>query len=65
MATRANKRRATYDFRFDASDASGQRAAMMGDELKLADGLKLTTKLPLPAYVRLLGHGAEVATSDG
>jgi hypothetical protein len=52
-------------FRFEACDASGQRAAIMGDELKLAKGLKLTAKLPLRAYVRLLRHGAEVATSEG
>ena len=37
----------------------------MGDEVKLADGLKLTAKLPLPAYVRLLRYGKEVAKSDG
>jgi hypothetical protein len=35
----------------------------MGDELNMADGIKLSTKLPLPAYVRLLRYGAEVATS--
>jgi hypothetical protein len=27
--------------------------------------LKLTAKLPLPAYVRLLRYGEEVATSEG
>ena len=37
----------------------------MGDEVKLADGLKLTARLPLPAYVRLLRHGKEVAKSEG
>jgi hypothetical protein len=52
-------------FRFDAISSTGARTAMMGDELKLADGLKLTAKLPLPAYVRLLRHGDEVATSEG
>jgi hypothetical protein len=36
---------------------------MMGDEVKLSDGLNLIAKLPLPAYVRLLRHGKEVATS--
>jgi hypothetical protein len=35
----------------------------MGDEVRLVDGLKLTAKLPLPAYVRLLRHGKEVARS--
>jgi hypothetical protein len=52
-------------FRFDASDANGTRMAIMGDQFRMADGIKLSTKLPLPAYVRLLRHGAEVATSDG
>ncbi len=52
-------------FRFDANDADGRRAAIMGDELMLADGLKLTAKLPLPAYVRLLRQGAEVTISQG
>ena len=52
-------------FRFDATDANGKPAAIMGDEVKLTDGLKLTAKLPLPAYVRLLRHGKEVAKSEG
>lgn len=52
-------------FRFEAIDVGGKSAAIMGDETKLADGLKLTAKLPLPAYVRLLRHGEEVATSEG
>jgi hypothetical protein len=51
-------------FRFDANDAHGKRVAFMGDELKMADGIKLAIKLPLPAYMRLLRHGAEVATSQ-
>lgn len=51
--------------RFDATDAKGEAVALMGDERKLADGLKLTAKLPLPAYVRLLRHGVEVATGEG
>ena len=52
---------------FDSTQVSnsGKQAAIMGDELKMADGLKLTAKLPLPAYVRLLRYGAEVATSQG
>jgi hypothetical protein len=52
-------------FRFVASDARGKQAAIMGDEVTLTDGLKLTAKLPLPAYVRLLRNGKEVATSEG
>jgi hypothetical protein len=52
-------------FRFAASDSRGGQAAVMGDEVKLADGLNLTAKLPVPAYVRLLRYGKELATSDG
>src|SRR5205807_6569021 len=52
-------------FRFGASDSRGRQAGIMGDEVPLSDGLKLTAKLPLPAYVRLLRHGQEVAQSDG
>ncbi len=52
-------------FRFVASDSRGGQAAIMDDKVKLADGLKFTAKLPLPAYVRLLRHGKEVAKADG
>jgi hypothetical protein len=52
-------------FRFTATDARGQQVALMGDQVKLAGGLKLTAKLPLPAYVRLLRSGKEIAQSDG
>ncbi len=52
-------------FRFEAADAAGKPAAGMGDEVKLAPGLRLTARLPLPAYVRLLCHGREVARSEG
>jgi hypothetical protein len=52
-------------FRFEAVDARGKPSAEMGDEVKLAAGLKLAARLPLPAYVRLLRHGREVATSEG
>jgi hypothetical protein len=52
-------------FRFEAIDANGKLSANMGDEVKLTDGLKLTAKLPLPAYMRLLRHGQEVANSEG
>jgi hypothetical protein len=50
-------------FRFDAR-LNDKQLATLGDEVKLADGLKLTAKLPLPAYVRLLRHGVEVAKSE-
>jgi hypothetical protein len=51
--------------RFAARDGRGGMAGIMGDEVKLADGLKLTARLPLPAYVRLLRYGQEVAKSEG
>ena len=52
-------------FRFDALAANGQPAAIMGDEVKHAEGLKLAASLPLPAYVRLMREGKEVAKSEG
>jgi hypothetical protein len=52
-------------FCFGASDGKGGLSALMGDEVKLTKGLKLTAQLPLPAYVRLLRHGKEVAKTEG
>ena len=52
-------------FDFAALSANGRRVASMGDDVALAGGLSLTVKLPVPAYVRLLRHGEEVAKSDG
>jgi hypothetical protein len=52
-------------FQFAACNAGGKQLAIMGDEVKLTGGLKLTAKLPLPAYVRLLRHGKEVAKFEG
>src|SRR5262245_20499254 len=51
-------------FRFGARDGRGQRAVIMGDEVTLSDGLKVTAKLPLPAFVRLVRHGTEVAKTE-
>ncbi len=51
-------------FRFGARGARSL-AAIMGDEVRWTDGLKLTARLPLPAHVRLLRYGQEVATSEG
>jgi hypothetical protein len=47
-------------FRFEAM-TNDKRVAGMGDEVKLADGLKLTSRLPLAAHVRLLRHGQVAA----
>src|SRR5260370_19545028 len=52
-------------FRFGASDSLGRQAGILGDEVPLADGLQLTAKLPLPAYVRLVRQGEDVAKSEG
>lgn len=52
-------------FQFSAIDAWGNRDAIMGDELKFAAGLKLSARLPLPARLRLLRYGREVAQSNG
>lgn len=50
--------------RFEALDG-GKRVGVTGDEVKRADGLTLAVALPVPAYVRLLRYGKEIATSDG
>ena len=43
----------------------GKVIANMGDEVKWSDGLRLSARLPLPAYIRLLRGGKEVAMSEG
>ncbi len=48
-------------FRFDAIDSEGKPLATFGDAVKLIDGLKVTAKLPVPACVRLIRAGKEVA----
>ncbi len=48
-------------FRFEAASEEGAREASMGDEVQRSAGLKLTARLPLPAYIRLLRHGEEIA----
>jgi hypothetical protein len=52
-------------FRFEAVDARGKSVGEMGDEVKRTDGLTLTARLPIPAYIRLLRGGREVAKSEG
>jgi hypothetical protein len=52
-------------FRFTAHDGAGKQVAIMGDAVKYAAGMALRAKLPLPAYVRLLRHGEEVARFEG
>jgi hypothetical protein len=52
-------------FRFEAVDAAGKVVAGMGDEVKRADGLRLSARLSLPALVRLVRHGREIARAEG
>jgi len=47
----------TTGFQFTATDSSGKQVALMGDAVKRIEGLKLTAKLPVPAYVPLIAHG--------
>lgn len=47
-------------FRFEALAADGSRAALMGDEVKLAPGLRLSAQFTLPCRVRLLRNGHEL-----
>jgi hypothetical protein len=51
-------------FRFEAVDDGGKPVGMMGDEVKRTDRLKLTATLPLPATVRLIRNGKEVAKAE-
>src|SRR4029079_4415884 len=51
-------------FRLVAQDASGKQLAILGDEVKASRGLKLTAQLPLPARIRLLRYGLEVARAE-
>jgi hypothetical protein len=51
-------------FRFGSSDGRGEPAGIVGDEVRLAEGLRLTAQLPVPAYVRLLRYGQEVAKAE-
>jgi hypothetical protein len=55
----------TSGFRFSATDGNGKQVAIIGDEVKLAEGLTLKAVLPVPAYVRLLRYSKEVARAEG
>jgi len=52
-------------FRFEAVSADGKPAGIMGDEVKYADGLKLSAQLPLACQTRLLRNGVQVAETAG
>jgi hypothetical protein len=55
----------TSGFRFTATDGSGKQVALMGDAVNWTEGMNLMAQFPVPAYVRLLHHGKEVARSEG
>jgi hypothetical protein len=50
-------------FRFYVADETGAPASIMGDEVVPRPGTRLVAELPLPARVRLLRDGVEVAAS--
>lgn len=52
-------------FRFEALGWDGKPAGIMGDELKYADGLKLTAQFPLACQTRLLRNGVPVTETSG
>lgn len=52
-------------FRFEALNADGKSVGIMGDELKYADGLKLSAQFPLACQTRLLRNGVQVAETAG
>ena len=52
-------------FRFEAFNADGKPAVIMGDEVKPADRPKLSSQLPLARQTRLLSNGIQAAESAG
>ena len=52
-------------FRFDAVNADGKPAGIMGDEVKNTDGLKLRAQFPLACQTRLLRNGVLIAETAG
>jgi hypothetical protein len=52
-------------FRFEALNANGKPAGIMGDELNYSDGLKLRAQFPLACQTRLLRNGVQVAETLG
>jgi hypothetical protein len=50
-------------FRFEAIDKADQFRGLMGDEVRRSEGMTLMAQLPLPAYIRLLHQGKQVAAS--
>jgi hypothetical protein len=52
-------------FRFEALRFGGKPAGIMGDELKHADGLRLTAQFPVACQTRLLRNGVQMAETAG
>lgn len=52
-------------FRFEVAGEGAKPDAIMGDELKFSDGLKLTAQFPVPCQTRLLRNGVQIAEITG
>ncbi len=52
-------------FRFEALTSDGKTAGIMGDEVKYADGMKLSAQFPLACQTRLLRNGTPVSETAG
>lgn len=52
-------------FRFEALNGEGRSLGIMGDEVRHADGLKLSAQFPVACRTRLLRNGVVVAESSG
>jgi hypothetical protein len=52
-------------FRYEALDAAGGRVGLIGDEVRLGAGLKLSAHYPLPCHTRLLRNGSLIAEFPG
>ena len=51
-------------FRYYVADENGAPAKILGDEIEPRSGARLVAELPLPARVRLLRDGVEVAATE-
>lgn len=52
-------------FRVEAVEANGKSLGIMGDEVKLADGMKLRAQFPIACQTRLLRNGELRAETSG
>lgn len=52
-------------FRMEALNADGKSVGIMGDEVKYAEGMKLSARFPIACQTRLLRNGALIAETSG